>query len=49
MSILTTSAEENDYSQVLADCGLRLFSEEGAVSDICQPVLERMELLLQNY
>lgn len=49
MSVLTTDAGENSYTQVLTNNGLRLFSEDGAVSDICQPVLDRMFQLAQNY
>lgn len=45
LSILGQSAYDDGYMQVLENAGLRLFTEDGAVEDICRPVLDEMKLL----
>lgn len=49
LAILPAGDDGQSYSQVVTDCGLRLFSEQGAVADIVQPVMERMAQLDQTY
>ena len=43
--ILGQGAYEDGYLTVLENAGLRLFTEEGAVEEICQPVLDELERL----
>ena len=45
LSILGQSAYDEGYMQVLENAGLRLFTETGAVEDICEPVLQELEQL----
>lgn len=45
MDVLGRGAYGDGYMDVLTDCGMRLFTEPGAVEDICQPVLDYMERL----
>lgn len=40
LAILGQSAYDDGYMQVLQNAGLRLFTEENAVEDICTPLLE---------
>lgn len=40
LSVVRADAYGKGYGQVLAECGLRSFAEEGAVADICTPVLD---------
>lgn len=44
-AILAQGAYDHGYFEVLSDAGLRLFTEPGAVADICQPVLNCLEEL----
>jgi hypothetical protein len=41
--------ESESYAQALEDCGLWLFTEDGSVSDICQPLLDHLEELAGTY
>lgn len=45
LSILGQSAYDAGYMEVLESTGLRLFTEENAVEDICRPALEELERL----
>lgn len=45
LSILGQSAYDDGYMQVLENAGLRLFTEDGAVEDICRPVLDELKFL----
>lgn len=45
MDVLGRGAYGDGYMQVLSACGLRLFTEEGAVEEICRPVLDYMQAL----
>ncbi len=40
MDIVRAGAYDKGYLQVMKEAGLRSFREEGAVADICQPVLD---------
>ncbi len=40
--VMDADAYKAGYSTVLTDCGLRLFTEPGAVEDICRPLLEEL-------
>lgn len=42
LSILGQGAYEEGYFTVLENAGLRLFTEPGAVEDICKPALEKL-------
>ncbi len=48
LAILGQSAYDDGYMQVLKNAGLRLFTEAGAVKDICQPVLDALYDLEQG-
>jgi hypothetical protein len=43
--VVSHGAYNEGYLAVLSDCGLRLFTEPGAVDDICSPVLKRLRAL----
>ena len=45
MDVLERGAYDDGYMTVLEACGMRLFTEPGAVEDICQPVIGEMEKL----
>lgn len=49
LAILAQGAYEEGYITVLENAGLRLFTEEGAVEDICRPVLKELERLDRAY
>ena len=49
MSVLRHGSYNMSYSQVLEECGLRLFTEEGAVEAVCRPVLDELYALDQAY
>ncbi len=44
-AVLNTDAYADGYMTVLPECGLRLFTEENAVAEICAPLLEELERL----
>lgn len=44
-ALLTRDAAAEGYMTVLPQCGLRLFTEEGAVEDVCRPLLEELTRL----
>ena len=44
-AVLGHNAYEEGYMDVLPACGLRLFTEAGAVADICQPLLDELSRL----
>lgn len=48
LSILAQGAYGDGYLNVLKNAGLRLFTEEDAVEEICQPVIAEMEAMDQN-
>lgn len=41
-AVLATGGHNVGYMTVLPQCGLRLFTEEGAVEEICRPLLDEM-------
>lgn len=43
--VVSRGAYNQGYLAVLSECGLRLFTEPGAVDDICSPVLARLRSL----
>jgi len=45
LAILSQGAYEDGYLTVLENAGLRLFTEEGAVEEICRPVIEELTRL----
>ena len=45
LNVLSHGSYADDYGEVLEECGLRLFSEEGAVEEVCRPVLDALEAL----
>ena len=45
LSILGQGAYEEGYFSVLENAGLRLFTEKGAVEEICRPALEKLARL----
>lgn len=45
LSILGQGAYEDGYFSVLENAGLRLFTEEGAVEEICRPALDELARL----
>ena len=45
MAVLEQGAYEKGYFEVLSDCGLRLFTEDGMVMDVCRPVIDYLEAL----
>lgn len=49
LAILGQSAYDDGYMQVLENAGLRKFTEEGAVEDICRPVLDELEQVDRSY
>ncbi len=42
LDVLHRGGYEDGYMAVLSGCGLRLFTEDGAVEDICRPLLDRL-------
>ena len=44
-AVMDASAYDDGYMTVLPACGLRLFTEEGAVREICEPLLEELDRL----
>lgn len=49
LAILGQSAYDDGYMQVLKNAGLRLFTEEGAVAEICEPVLQELKRLDRGF
>ena len=49
LSVLRHGSYEQGYTQVLEECGLRLFTEEGAVEEVCRPVLAELYALDSAY
>lgn len=49
LNVLGHGAHAEGYFAVLEESGLRPFREEGAVADVCRPVLDRLEALDANY
>ncbi len=48
LSILGQGAYDAGYMEVLENAGLRLFTEDGAVDEICAPVLKKLRDLEHN-
>ncbi len=48
MAVLEAGAYEDGYMTVLPSCGMRLFTEPGAVEDICGPLLSHLKILEQR-
>ena len=49
LAVLDFGSYTEEYARVLQNVGLRLFTEENAVPDICRPLLTRLEELDRNY
>lgn len=45
LAILAQGAYDRGYTEVLTEAGLRLFTQQGAMEDICRPVLDRLRAL----
>lgn len=43
LAVLREGAYDKGYMEVLADCGLQSFADEGAVEAVCTPVLDYLE------
>ena len=43
--MLECDVYSDQYMDVLPRCGLRLFTEEGAVEDICAPLIRELDRL----
>ncbi len=49
MDVLRRGAHDQGYFQVLEECGLLLFTEDGAAEAVCRPVLDRLTELDQAW
>ena len=49
MNVLSHGSYNEGYFEVLRECGLPLFTEEDAVSEVCRPVLQRLTDLADAY